>query len=1051
VADRCILFADSAARRLEAARGFVRERKTIGGEWWVVAPTRRAADAFVREGTDAVQLGVRRFSWAQWARAFGPPSARRPVSALAWGALATRATQEARAAGELEHFGPVASAPHFTRVLLATLEDLTAFEVDLAELEALGAPGRDLARLGRRVNDLAEAQDVTLPAAIFREAEAPEPGPEGVVVLDVAMETPLERAFFLRMTASAAHVAVASGDDPSALAERLSASVRIVAPPTRGASELEAVRSALFVPEMGDPPEPDGSLALRSCRSEAQETIEIARTVLDRAAGGEPFDRMAVVLRSPKLHQPLLQEAFQRAEIPAFFTRGVRRPSPAGRAFLALLSCAEENLSAGRFAEYLSFAEVPPEALKTSISVPWVPAAFDAPQLAFDFDASDPGPNADEGSEEALQVPLRWEQWLVDAAVVGTAGRWRRRLDGLLRELEVQHAGAPDEAARMAIDMRRRSVEGLQKFALPLVERLDELRKPRPWPEWLGDLEELAVAALRRPAPVLAVLAELRPLSASEPVTLFEVRRVLEDPLGTLRPEPSREPYGSVWVGTPEEALGRSFASVFAPGLSEGVFPARFTEDPLLPDALRKALDPAFPGRARHRAREERAFQGVLSAAERFVLLTSARLQGARGRPQVPSFHFLEAARRARGGLDAIRALARPSPDRRGFGLGWEVPTEPSEAIDAIEYDLTVASSLAELAEGERRGISAYAARDPMLHRALTRRGQRWRKSIGPSDGGVVSKHEVAWSARHGSGLATLATSPTGLQHFAACPYRFWLHTLVRIRDDTEPLGPERLDARTRGAIFHEVQFRYVSRCRTQGLQPSESFDVLDAVWSEVSDRYREDLAPALPSVFERELDRLRTDLRGWWRHVAGARDGFEPTHAELSFGLGRRDLEDPASWSGPVDIDGFPLRGSIDLVERDAEGRLRVTDYKTGRPPAEPLIATGGGEALQPLIYVAAAEQMLNEPVLEGRLAYCTLKHGYRVDAVPAGERPALTQLLATVDAHVREGFFPAVPREGACGRCDYRVVCGHREEERARRKDRTRLAALDALRSMP
>ena len=45
---------------------------------------------------------------------------------------------------------------------------------------------------------------------------------------------------------------------------------------------------------------------------------------------------------------------------PAWFARGTSRPDPAGRAFLALLDCAVEGLSARRFAEYLSLGQVPP-------------------------------------------------------------------------------------------------------------------------------------------------------------------------------------------------------------------------------------------------------------------------------------------------------------------------------------------------------------------------------------------------------------------------------------------------------------------------------------------------------------------------------------------------------------------------------------------------------------------------------------------------------------------------------------------------------------------
>ena len=46
--------------------------------------------------------------------------------------------------------------------------------------------------------------------------------------------------------------------------------------------------------------------------------------------------------------------------------------------------------------------------------------------------------------------------------------------------------------------------------------------------------------------------------------------------------------------------------------------------------------------------------------------------------------------------------------------------------------------------------------------------------------------------------------------------------------------------------------------------------------------------------------------------------------------------------------------------------------------------------------------------------------------------------------------GFLPAAPGERACTWCDFRPVCGPREEERTKRKSRERLADLEALRSM-
>src|SRR4029078_10671135 len=115
----------------------------------------------------------------------------------------------------------------------------------------------------------------------------------------------------------------------------------------------------LFAP--GTPPagEPLESVELFSAPGEGREAVEIARRVLREAASGVPFDRMAIALRTPQQYAGLLEHALERAGVPAYFERGTRRPHPAGRAFLALIACAQENLSARRFAEYLSLGQVP--------------------------------------------------------------------------------------------------------------------------------------------------------------------------------------------------------------------------------------------------------------------------------------------------------------------------------------------------------------------------------------------------------------------------------------------------------------------------------------------------------------------------------------------------------------------------------------------------------------------------------------------------------------------------------------------------------------------
>ena len=153
---------------------------------------------------------------------------------------------------------------------------------------------------------------------------------------------------------------------------------------------------------------------------------------------------MAVLLRAPETYASLMEGAFRRAGIPVYFARGSRRPDPSGRALLALLACAADGLSARRFAEYLSFAQVPSlteDGAPPEIEAQFVPPEDDALGSAAATFASSANASQNEDDEPkdaagselagALRTPWKWEVLLVDAAVIGGKERWARRLDGL--------------------------------------------------------------------------------------------------------------------------------------------------------------------------------------------------------------------------------------------------------------------------------------------------------------------------------------------------------------------------------------------------------------------------------------------------------------------------------------------------------------------------------------------------------------------------------------------------------------------------------------------
>jgi CRISPR/Cas system-associated exonuclease Cas4 (RecB family) len=266
------------------------------------------------------------------------------------------------------------------------------------------------------------------------------------------------------------------------------------------------------------------------------------------------------------------------------------------------------------------------------------------------------------------------------------------------------------------------------------------------------------------------------------------------------------------------------------------------------------------------------------------------------------------------------------------------------------------------------------------------------------------------------------------------------------------------MDPLTRGGLFHAVQFQLFKRLQSEQLLPMDLrrqdriLDVADEVLNAAAGDYRERLAPAIPRVWEREIEDLRLDLRGWIREVIALSQSWTPAHFEYSFGLPVESGKDAESRQDEaVVLNGVRLRGSIDLIETNAtRTALRVTDHKTGKIPEEPTQWTGKGEVLQPLLYALAAESLLKLPVESGRLFYCTQRGGFREQVIAVDEhaRRAIQLVTDSVDAAVRQGFFPAVPRHEACAFCDFRLVCGPYEELRTRSKSRQRLQALEDIR---
>lgn len=1089
-----VVVSASAAVRLDVARRFVLDT-SFATELLVVGATRGAADDFVRDIARSTRatFGIYRLSLTQLAARLAASRLaerqRTPATGLGIEAVAARSVYDAAEEGDLRYFGPVARTPGFPRALARTLEELALAGLTPGQLGGGALGTDDLVGLLERFDAQFDAVSSVDRAAFLgaaAEAAAAADAPFRrcrLLLLDVPVANRAERTFVTALVQGRAAVCatVAAGDQST---ERLWDNLTTPERTLPGDTGLDRVRRHLFTAGAAPAGDPLTCVELFSAPGEGREALEIARRLLREARGGVPFDRMAIALRTPRQYAGLLEHALERAGIPAYIDRGSRRPHPAGRAFLALLTCRLENLSARRFAEYLSLGQVPqrdtptpPSDLRPPTSGPGPVALSDAfptsqdevfGPIAYRADVEAQGDDEQDMAREApraFRAPWRWERILAESRVVNTAERWKERLGGLMRECEVQQKELvrtePDSGRLAHIERKLDDLQALTTFALPLIRTLEQWPASARWSAWLDLFEALAPSVLQRPGRVLRVLADLRPMGAIGPVTLEEAVRVLTARLGTIESEPQPRRYGRVFVGSPEQFRGRTFDVVFVPALAERMFPQRPREDPLLLDASRRMIDAGLTRQGDRAEQEKLQLRLAVGAATERLYVSFPTVESGEGRPRVPSLYALEVWRAMTGRVPSADELQQAAARASRATLAWPAPEDSREAIDALEHDLSVLRRLVEEPEGTTRGRAQYILQlNPHLARSVRERYARPLKAWSRYDGLVRANDRTRpLLAPHRLGARVYSLS--ALQRYAACPYQFLLGGIYRLRpsEDLEPL--QRMDPLTKGSLFHSVQTAFYERLRTAGRLPltpadlPEALDVLDESLARVAAEERARLVPAIERVWEDEIAAVRRDLRLWVDQIAHADDGWVPVKFEWAFGLKGSAVDvgrDPDSRPEPVSIDGrFLLHGSIDLVEEHAARHtLRVTDHKTGRARVKDGYIIDGGKHLQPVLYSLALEAALDRRVEEGRLYYATTDGGFRSVSVRLEDeaRRVGVEALEVIDRAIETGFLAPAPADGACAWCDFRPVCGSSLEKRTKRKAPEPLADLDALR---
>ncbi len=143
-------------------------------------------------------------------------------------------------------------------------------------------------------------------------------------------------------------------------------------------------------------------------------------------------------------------------------------------------------------------------------------------------------------------------------------------------------------------------------------------------------------------------------------------------------------------------------------------------------------------------------------------------------------------------------------------------------------------------------------------------------------------------------------------------------------------------------------------------------------------------------------------------------------------------EMEDPTTVASEgvelrlgVDVNGAPLYGILDRLDRDPDGSLTIVDYKTGALPNRNYDSKTFANAE---LYAALCEAKLGERPTTIRLMY--VAHGQSIernvtDVVVKARANAAATAWTKINRYYDDGDFPATPSSNACRFCAYKDLC--------------------------
>ena len=743
----------------------------------------------------------------------------------------------------------------------------------------------------------------------------------------------------------------------------------------------------------------------------AEEVRETCARILELIDSGVAAERIAVFFPAPDPYVRILQQQFEAAGVPA------NGPNPrrvsdtvAGRTLLGALRLPDERWRRDRVLALVSGGPV--------------------------------------RSGDGWARPGDWDVVSREAGVIADVGDWHAKLDRRIASTrtqldELSEVDEGDGWRRGKLVRRLEEIDALRTFFDGLVDAVKSVERAGSWSErsdaaiellrqLLGGEHQLGTwpdAEHQAYGKVEAALVRLGALDDIEPEPSFDVfRRALSNELDVARSRRGRFGQGVLYAPL-ASATGHDVDAVFVLGAAEGVLPSPRRDDAVLPEQVRiHSLDQLESNgdRLRHQHRAFLAAVGSAPAGMRTIMFPRGSLRS--NRRALPSRWLLDTASALNGSVVHATEFERLSDDVievvQSFAAGVAASRMPT-SVD--ERDVVAMQS----------AVRAGAVPHEHPLAALTAGGMRMQRERASARFSEFDGNLSGANTR----LDDRPVSPSRLETWAACGFRYFLQYVLDVSDRDDPERTDDISALDRGSMLHEVLERFIAEAIERGApEPAVKWTAADRarlheIAGELAERYesegrtgravnwrvrRADMARMLDAFVEVD-NRFR------------AAHGATPTEVELDFGV-RRGV--PV----PIELDNgrrLLMRGLADRVDTTSDGRVVVSDYKSGRGAKYDAMSDDpfmGGTGLQLGMY---AEGALRHSGADAAAASYWLieaegneRRGYSwTDDLRARFR----EVLAVITDGIDSGVFAANPGDWStfrltnenCAYCEFDRLC--------------------------